>query len=151
MAALSQILEQQIKGPESINQVLLVSEPVDKKTSQMMYSDKFYGLNKANPTLAFYWQPFLNEDDNDGNVSAAERLVWQWELRTYFGLSYTQINELEENLQKLYREALEEIETKFKGQDLTFAQWATGSVTQKVFGKASVKQIQDSSLLSYET
>ena len=83
-----------------------------------MYSDKFYGLNKENPTLAFYWSTFLKDDDN---VTAAERLVWQWELRTYFGLSYTQINELEDNLRKLYKQALKKIESEFKGQDLTFA------------------------------
>ena len=38
-----------------------------------------------------------------------EKLAFQWELRTYFGLSYEQVSEIERNWSTLYDETRAEI------------------------------------------
>ena len=46
-------------------------------------------------------------------------------------------------MRKLYKQAVEEVETGFKDrQDLVIAQWANGAVTQKYFKKASITELE---------
>ena len=67
-----------------------------------LYYDELYGLSvDSNSTFYMQWNNFREK--------GAEKLVWQWELRTYFGLSYAQINEIEHMWNKLYDKTLNEI------------------------------------------
>lgn len=77
-----------------INKKLLPENPVSSKVARQLFTDVYYGL--GNQTNYVLWNVLHHTAD------PLERVAWKWELRTYFGLTYAQIAEIEQNWNLLY-------------------------------------------------
>ena len=69
---------------------------------QALYEDPWYGLqHKANYP---HWNNLIYTEDSELKM---KQLAWIWEMRTYFGLSFNQVQEFQANWNKyfnLYKE-----------------------------------------------
>jgi hypothetical protein len=77
-----------------------------------------------------------------------EKLAFQAELRTYFGLSSSQVQEMTDNWNKLYSNNLyyfnENLPSPAEYQNTfgaAYWQWATGQITQNLAAKISIADI----------
>lgn len=71
------------------------------KVARQIYLDVYYGL--GNETNFVLWNALHTSGD------PLERVAWKWELRTYFGLTYAQVAELEQNWNILYQQSCDVI------------------------------------------
>ncbi len=70
-----------------------------------MYSDPVYGLHLETPegqpdyTNYAYWQHLYEATDD---LSKQAQMAWEWELRTYFNLTFNQVQEMKTNWKTYY-------------------------------------------------
>lgn len=97
------ISKEKLDKSEQINVLLMPQHPVSPELATAMFTDPNYGLGNARNFPE--WGAFIHEKGNN----ALERMLWQWELRTYFGLSHAQIEELGANWFDLYAQTRIEV------------------------------------------
>ena len=79
---------------------------------RLLYDDPYYGLGLYNEDgtenyLPYvYWNRLLETDDETAKL---EQLAWYWELRTYFGLSFEQVQEMKSNWHQYYSRGYNEV------------------------------------------
>jgi len=119
--------------PASINTVLTPINNIDALTLDAMWYDPYYGLGNSENYPR--WNALQNQNVNQ--TAIYKKLAWQAELRSYFGLSSAQVQELTKNWNGLY------LSTKFFWDanipspveyqntfGYAYWQWATGQITQ---------------------
>ena len=84
----------QLNSADKINELLLPKHPVSKELAKAIFEDENYGLGSQHNFPE--WHALI-----PGKSSPLEHLAWEWELKTYFGLSHAQITELAKNWSKL--------------------------------------------------
>ena len=77
---------------ECINEYFFPNYPVSNETADAMLNDPWYGLNRRDNWA--HWQPLVYTNDPDEELN---QMIWMWEMRSYFGLSYHQAKEFQEN------------------------------------------------------
>lgn len=82
----------------SINTVLTINNPVSIEVADAMFTDPFYGLN--NPQNYPRWQALQNTNRN--TTALYKKLAWQAEIRSYFGLTSAQVQEITNNWNGLW-------------------------------------------------
>ena len=76
----------------SINSNFVHEHKVDTSTRDALWYDEFYGLKES--VNYYHWNNLLYTTDE---LKTRKKLFWFWELKTYFGLSFDQIYEMEGN------------------------------------------------------
>lgn len=86
-------------NPTKINSEFVVNNPIsDPLVVDALYNDPWYGL--YNPDNYAHWNVLLDNDNS--TVAVNLRLAWKSELRTYFGLNFEQVDEMEVNWNNYY-------------------------------------------------
>ena len=116
-------------NPSEINKWLMPDVQASHKIEDLMYNDPFYGLKYVNNY--FHWNALLE------TANPEEKIAWQWELRTYFGLTSEQIDSITENYCDKYadklKDAIEDLELQDQyenEQGAAYWQWANQLVTE---------------------
>lgn len=88
----------QFKSAEDASGALSPTNPLSAEQTDRLYNDPYYGLN--NPDNYYHWTGFLVD------TKPTEYYAWRWECKTYFGLSFDQLNEIETNFRTYYNDQL---------------------------------------------
>ena len=81
--------ETQFSEQRGINEYLLHGDTVDPEVEKAMFEDPWYGLN--NYENYGHWNNLIYTEDKD---LKQKQLAWIWELRSYFGLSFSQVQSI---------------------------------------------------------
>lgn len=84
----------QFKNAEDASTALSPTNPLSAEQTDRLYNDPYYGL--SNPDNYYHWAAFLVD------TKPTEYYAWRWECKTYFGLSFDQLNEMETNFRIYY-------------------------------------------------
>lgn len=77
---------QKFSAEKKINDLLVHDYPVTDEQEAALYDDPYYGLSDYNNYV--HWQNLMTTTDP---IKLQMQVVWYWELRTYFGLSFNQV------------------------------------------------------------
>ena len=123
------MLGSEFKNVDKINSLFLSQNPVSEITAERMYNDPYYGL--SNSDNYYHWNGFLATTD------PLQRIAWRWEVKTYFDLTFSQVDEMETNWNMFYTNALNEVVKTIPSPDnylningVAYWQWADGYMTQ---------------------
>ena len=85
----------------------MAQNPVSDEQEDALFNDPFYGLNNFENYAR--WNNLLYLDEDADILKKQQQAVWMWELRTYFGLTFAQLQEMQTNWNTYYADALNEI------------------------------------------
>jgi hypothetical protein len=136
-----------------INNYLLLNNPIsDPVLLDAIYTDPWYGLE--NSENYDKWQ--VLQSGNANTTAVNEKLVFQAELRTYFGLSSAQVQEITNNWNGLFGAQLDlfninlpspaEYQNTF---GVGYWQWATGQITNDLAGVATMANFGNNEFVGY--
>jgi len=96
-AVWQQIRSSKFKNEKKINNNFVHDYPVTDSQEEILFTDPYYGLGvldkdgNENSLTYSHWDNLLETTDP---VKKQAQLVWEWEMRTYFGLSFEQVQEM---------------------------------------------------------
>ena len=90
-----------LKSERDINRYFIPDNRAHHETVKALWHDENYGL-KTEALNYGYWSVLRSADEP---VLRKKNLFWKWELKTYFGLSFDQIQEMERNWNTFYEAA----------------------------------------------
>ena len=82
------------------------------EVEQLLFSDPWYGLN--NYTNYAHWQNLYYTSDP---AKKQQQLAWLWELRSYFGLTFAQVEEMQLNWNTYYNNEATTVLLSFPSQN----------------------------------
>lgn len=122
----------QFKSQARINQLFLSGNHCTAEQEQVLYEDPWYGLND----YAHYdhWQNLITTEDEDAKKL---QMAFVWELRSYFGLSFSQVKEMQTNWNNFYNDEIQVVlnsipstEPYISEQGVAYWQWADSYMTR---------------------
>lgn len=142
----------QLTTASDINNVLLINNPASTQIQDAMWNDPYYGL--SNYENYPRWQALQNTNTNSTAIN--KKLAWQAELRSYFGLSSAQVQELTKNWNGLVRTTGLTVEANLPSPveyqnafGFAYWQWATGQITQVTNSVASIALLGNNAFAGY--
>ena len=131
----------------SINSKFVHEHQVDISTRDALWNDEFYGLKES--VNYYHWNNLLYTTDE---LKTRKKLFWFWELKTYFGLNFDQIYEMEGNWNQYFSDAKTQIlEASVPSGDknvtnYAYWQWAKGLGSSP---DASIVDVTNSGVTGY--
>ena len=98
-AAFTTMKQMPFKDAESASQALCPTNKLSQEQADRIYNDPYYGLYDANNY--YRWNGFLED------TIATENAAWRWECKTYFGLTFDQLDEMQANYRVYYNDQLD--------------------------------------------
>ena len=87
--------------PKKINTIFVHNNKVTAEQEDALYNDPWYGLGDVTATTYAHWNNLMYTDDPAAKMM---QVAWMWELRTYFGLTFAQVQEMQENWNLFYND-----------------------------------------------
>ena len=135
-----------------INTFLLINNPATTTVQDAIYNDPWYGLSNYNN----YAQWSVLQSSDVSTAAVREKLAFQAELRTYFGLNSAQVQELTNNWNSLYssqhasqNNALPSPVSYENNIGWGYWQWATGEITSTHFSHSSIESMNSNAFAGY--
>ena len=90
------IQHSEMSSADNITHNLLTEHPVTVEQAGRLWDDPYYGFGSRNVNEGafvnyWHWEKLLNTTDP---YKMQEKVAFEWELRTYFGLSFDQVDEI---------------------------------------------------------
>ena len=127
----TQMKDSVFKTQERINKDFVPVNKVSDDQEKSLWEDPWYGLSNA---LNYpHWNTLMYTTDP---VKKQEQLAWLWEIRTYFGLSYAQVMEMQVNWNLFFNDkmpivvdSIPSMEPYLDQTGVAYWQWADSYIT----------------------
>ena len=115
---------------DHMNAVFLPVHELSAAKAERVYNDPYYGL--ADYNNYYHWNGFLS------TTSSLEKAAWRWEAKTYFDLTFDQVDEMEANWNTFYNDKYTEVTASIPSPaeyltstGVAYWQWAHGYMTNE--------------------